>query len=67
MFRCAAGLYRNHGFKVFYRGVSCGLLMEGFGRGMYISTYEAMKLRLMSEDDRGLTISQLASVETALW
>ncbi len=43
---CAKSLYRTHGIKTFYRGFSMMFLMESFGRGVYLWTYELVKKQM---------------------
>jgi solute carrier family 25 (mitochondrial carnitine/acylcarnitine transporter), member 20/29 len=48
---CAKSVYKNYGFKGFYRGFSLMFVMESFGRGVYLWTYEFVKRFL--EPDSG--------------
>ena len=43
---CAKSLYQTHGVKSFYRGYTMMLIMESFGRGVYLWTYELVKKQL---------------------
>ena len=43
---CAKSLYQTHGVKAFYRGYTMMFLMESFGRGVYLWTYEYVKKKI---------------------
>ncbi|CAK8986333.1 Mitochondrial substrate carrier family protein S (Carnitine/acylcarnitine translocase) (CAC) (Solute carrier family 25 member 20 homolog B) [Durusdinium trenchii] len=47
MLQCARHLWRKQGPRVFFRAFGPTLAMEILGRGVYIATYEAVKLRLL--------------------
>ncbi|GBG27477.1 Carrier protein YMC1, mitochondrial [Hondaea fermentalgiana] len=41
---CGKDLLSRYGPRVLYRGAMGGLIMEGLGRGVYMTTYETVKL-----------------------
>jgi solute carrier family 25 carnitine/acylcarnitine transporter 20/29 len=45
---CAKDLYQKSGFRVFYRGYLCSFILEAPGRGIYLWTYEAAKMKICS-------------------
>ena len=42
---CAKNLYTKYGIMGFYRGYCCMFIMESYGRGVYLLTYEFSKLQ----------------------
>jgi solute carrier family 25 carnitine/acylcarnitine transporter 20/29 len=46
VFECARHLYSKYGFTRFYRGYCSMFMMESYGRGVYLWTYEASKITL---------------------
>jgi len=57
MFACAKALVAKHGWSVLYRGLLPGLIMEIGGRGVYICTYETVKLAQLDEVTRAEAIA----------
>jgi len=49
LWSCARRLVGQHGILVLFRGGVPGLVMEMFGRGVYMTTYETIKL-VLSDD-----------------
>ena len=42
--QCVKNIYRQYGFQRFYRGYCAMFIMESYGRGVYLGTYEAAKI-----------------------
>lgn len=49
---CAKTLYRQYGFSRFYRGYCAMYIMESYGRGVYLWTYEKAKMEYPAMFDR---------------
>ena len=52
LFQCISYLYKNYGIKGFYKGYGPMFIMESFGRGVYLWTYEYVKRLLEPENQR---------------
>lgn len=46
VFTIAREVYKINGFRTFYRGLSCSLITESPGKGVYLWTYEYSKVTL---------------------